>query len=109
MRKIILTLIATIGLLIVAVIAIYIGVVIYGNFKFANDNPYSVPNPEKAEYKARIVNTGLTFYSDDARKDGKIVTMKGYWEMTEDKYRHYKDTITLDENIFGPIYFIKRQ
>lgn len=95
--------------LIIGVIVLYGAIVIYGNIQFANANPYKVPDADKAAYSARIINTGLTFYSDDAIKQGKMLKMQGYWDLTDGKYRYLKTDLILDEDIFGPIRLTKRQ
>lgn len=105
MRK----LIIGVAVFIIAIIVIYGGIVIYGNFYEHDKNTYNVPDANKATYKAIIRNSGNTLYSDEARKDGSIVVLNGYWELVGQKYKYRNSVSILDENIFGTIDLVKRQ
>lgn len=104
MKKLVYGLIITI----IVGIVLYGAITIYGNFHFSNvDTNYS-PDKDKAQYSARIKNTGLTFYSNDAVKDGSVLILKGYWELVGDKYKFRDKVLVMDENIFGPIRLVER-
>ncbi len=86
----------------------YLVACVYGNVKAMDSNPMDIPDQEKAQYKITIFNTGNTLFSDDVEREGNVVTLDCYWELSGTEYKHNKETIPLDESIFGPI-SIKRR
>lgn len=91
-------------LVIILMIVAYGGLTIYGNVKAINDNPFSVPDVEKAAISIRVKNTGLTLFADDAKKTGSIIVINSsYWELIGNKYKLRKESLILDEAVFGPI------
>lgn len=89
-------------------IVVYGGITIYGNIHLSNADDYYSPDKDKAQYSARIINSGLTFYSDRAVQNGSIIVLDGYWELIDDKYEYQNELLPLDEKIFGPIRLVKR-
>ena len=93
-----------VALLLLLVVGLaYFGACVYGNVKAMDDNPMEIPDPEEAQYKITIFNTGNTLLSDDAERDGDVITLNGYWELAGTKYKYNKESIPLDESVFGPI------
>ena len=95
-------------LLFLVVGLIYFGSCVYGNVKALDSNPRDVPEVADAQYKVVIVNTGNTLLSDDAERIGTVVTLNGYWELMKIKFKYHKESILLDEDIFGPIKITRR-
>ena len=82
---------------------VYFVACVYGNIKAMDRNPRDVPGVEEALYSVVIKNTGNTLFSNDAERQGSIVTLEGFWELGKGKYKYNEGTIPLDEDIFGPI------
>lgn len=74
----------------------------------APDKGPDPPSIEKAKYSVTIKATGRTIYTDDIITVGKVYTIKGYWEVTKDKYFYHDAIVILDERVFGKIEVKKR-
>lgn len=78
----------------------YIGATIYSNLTY---HPGQEIEPPDAEYSLTIENTGLTLYTNEYTQQGVKYELKGFWQLEVSKYRYYKETLTLEEDNFGPI------
>lgn len=71
--------------------------------------PVEAPSVEKAQYQAYVRANHQYYYSDNAKKDGGVIILKGFYSMADGKYRYNRSQLVLDEEYFGPIEFKRRQ
>jgi hypothetical protein len=77
------------------------------------DTGPATPSAEKATYSVTIKATGRVIFTGDITTTGvaageRLYTLKGYWEVTKDKYVYHGVILSLDEKVFGEIEVKKR-
>lgn len=94
-----------IGLVIGLVIGLaYAGTCVYANRSIVGcDSGASVPAQDKALYRVTITTTGQYLYTNKLTDIDGVVTLDGYYELRDGKYRHNKSTLVLNEKYFGNI------
>lgn len=98
------------GLIIICLVLIvgWVGICIYANVTNFGETTYTMPDPEKARYSLRIINTGNYILTSKLIQDGNTLTVDGFWQLEGKKFKHHDGQITLDKTIFGPIEVLKR-
>lgn len=98
--------IAVIGVIIIGLI--YTGTCVYANFLQSEPGDYKLPKISQAQYEVTIVNTNNILYTDEYVVDGTKLVLRGYWELTGNKYQVKSRDIVLDQDIFGTIKIKRR-
>jgi hypothetical protein len=82
----------------------YAGACIYANVKMVNNqNAITLPKLEEAQYEVVVANTGRLIYSNDVTRTGSFVIINKYWDYQGKSFVFRKDTLRLDENIYGKV------
>lgn len=92
--------------LIFMVLAIgYVAACTIGNVQAFSGNEYHAPDEQEANYSVRIRNTGNVLFTDNIKREGELLFIKGFWELDKrGKKFVYRDMeLTLDMEIFGPV------
>jgi hypothetical protein len=80
----------------------YIGIAIFANCQ-AGMGVYNIPKPSEAPYQVEIKNTGNVLFADNYDTQGGVITIDGYWQLTDDKFKFIDNELKLDQAIFGTI------
>lgn len=86
----------------------YVGACAYVNFIQIQPGEYKLPKVENAQYEILIHNTRNVLYSNNYETVGPEISLQGYWELVDNKYRFNKENIVLNREIFGKITVRKR-
>lgn len=93
-------------LILVVIVAglFWVGMSVYFNFFRTPEGALpEMPDIEDATYLVLIKNTGNLLLTDDYEHHGNIYILKGYWELTGQKWQYRGAELVLDEQIFGKI------
>ena len=86
----------------------YIGGCVYSNWFADRATSIDVPTIEQAPY-AIVMPTGVVLYARQATSAGGTITLEGWYELRDRKYREHEETFTLDRKYFGNIRVITRE
>lgn len=105
-KKIIMVLI----LLVILAVIFGVGISVWANFFRTPEGALpDMPDVEKATYSVLIENTGNLLLTGDYEHQGNIYILKGFWELTGQKWRYRESQLVLDEAIFGKITIERRE
>ncbi len=115
MRRIIGTLFKVIaGIGVVAMLA-YLGACVYGNIAAKPKGEVSWPAVSQAPYVLTVENTGTIILAPDVRQTGPDVPgqrtyelPKGYYEVSNGRFRYVKLALTMPESVWGRITVARR-
>lgn len=100
LKKMILVLI----LLVILAVLFGVGMSVYANFFMKPEGAIpEMPDIEEATYSVLIKNTGNLLFTNDYEHYGNTYILKGFWELTGQKWTYRDSQLVLDEGIFGKI------
>lgn len=83
---------------------VYLGATVYQNW-FAR--PERQPDLPATKYALKVVNTGLTFFTDSYELDGTIYKLERYYVKEGSAYRFYEYPINIDCRDYGEIKLLR--
>lgn len=108
--NIIKTMILILILVVIVVVIFWVGMSVWANFFRTPEGAMpDMPDIKKATYSVLIKNTGNLLLTDEYEHYGNIYILKGYWELTGQKWEYRKSQLVLDEQIFGKIEVKRRE
>lgn len=106
LKKMILVLV----LLVMLAVLFGIGISVWANFFRTPEGALpDMPDVERATYSVLIKNTGNLLLTSDYEHQGNIYILKGFWELTGQKWQYRGAELVLDEAIFGEITIERRE